>query len=188
LSLVIHDNTDSLIHIEKRNYSITDTSDFQVKIDSIKNYCDVINNDLDKLITKKIEVNELSSQGGEAIVYFDNNIVVKIVIVFYGDIGSRKIAAYYRNQKVVRISDLLNKYDSNVYEGNVKIVQKELTDYFFYNSKLLMTTKKQSNYESEAINEDIELLKTMELIEKIGSTVILMDKGISHHEKKVLHF
>lgn len=167
LSFVIHDNTDSLIHIEKRNYSINDTSDFQVKIDSIRNYCDVIDNDLDKLITKKIEVNELSSQGGEAIVYFDNNIVVKIVIVFYGDIGSRKIAAYYRNHKVIRISDLLNKYDSIVYEKNVKIVQKELTDYFFNNSKLLMTTKKQSNYESEAINEDIELLKTMELIEKI---------------------
>ncbi len=167
LSLVIHNNTDSLIHIEKRNYSITDTSDFQVKIDSIKNYCDVIDNDLDKLITKKIEVNELSSQGGEAIVYFDNNIVVKIVIVFYGDIGSRKIAAYYRNQKVIRISDLLNKYDSIVYEGNVKIAQQELTDYFFNNSKLLTTLKHYKNDENKVNDDELELKKIMDLIDKI---------------------
>ena len=105
--------------------------------------------------------------GGEGIVYFDNNSVVKIMIILYGDIGSRKIAVYYRNQKIVRISDLLNKYDSNVHEGNVKISEKEFTDYYFSNSKLLTILKNHKNDENKVNDEESELEKTLELIDKV---------------------
>jgi DNA-binding LacI/PurR family transcriptional regulator len=165
--LLTHENFNCINSNAIKNKPLIDTLDLSAKIDSVVKFCDSVDNNLENLNLKKVEVNNFSSQGGEGIVYFDNNSVVKIMIILYGDIGSRKIAVYYRNQKIVRISDLLNKYDSNVHEGNVKISEKEFTDYYFSNSKLLTILKNHKNDENKVNDEESELEKTLELIDKV---------------------
>ena len=117
-----------------------------------RNYAE-INRSTVKYKKVKKELSGFSTEGGELVAYFDGTRIMKIVTMFYGEIGKASEEYYYRDGKLIFVLRTDYRYNKPL-SGNV--VRITLNRFYFSNHRLIRWVDergKQVAYETSEYSE-----------------------------------
>jgi len=168
----------------KIGYTLGQSND--MTIINVETKCSIIKDSLNTYDTVKSDIWGESTEGGEVIAYFRNDVLKFITVCYYGETGKREIDYCFHNGHLCYIVDITYSYNRPFYwdenfakENNdttvfnpekTKIV--EYDTYYFENRQLIQWIQKEGNsvnYKSDVFkNRQKEILMRIdELKEKL---------------------
>lgn len=133
------------------------------EVNRIKQLTTLIQNNLSKYDTATIDLWE-STEGGEAIGYYNAGKLLCIAAVYYGEMGKTTTAYYFENGKLIQAIQTDESYNRPIYydkqraaESNDKETfdpsksKTETTSYYFLNEKLILLLDKNNKEVTDAI-------------------------------------
>ncbi len=133
--------------------------------EKINNYNNVF--DVNKFNKKEVNLNELSSQGGTVIGYYEDTKLKYMITTFFGETGKKLYYYYFIDESLTYFEEIDIKYDKPIYEEGSKILRETIKKYIVLNDKLfeykektreLQNIKGASNY-LDILNRAKEALK-----------------------------
>ena len=113
--------------------------------DAIQEEYKKINTEL-SLITKKNELMELSTEGGELVYSYDTTMhLKKVVKTLYGEMGKFIVEYYYKNQNLVFCLSQLTSYSMPFYIEAFEEAKIETNIYYFHDQSLIKWTYREEN-------------------------------------------
>ncbi len=135
----------------------------QTEVNRIKQLTSLIKINLSKYDTANIDLWE-STEGGEAIGYYDAGKLLCIVAVYYGEMGKATTAYYFENGKLIQTIQTDESYNRPIYYDKKRAAENndketfdpakskiETTSYYFLNEKLILLLDKDNKQVTEAL-------------------------------------
>jgi hypothetical protein len=153
------------------NNSVFSQKTTEEKISEIRIWYAEINSGIEKLSKTIFDYPDESTEGGEIILYKNENKPVLLKVVYYGETGNMKYSFYFRNEELFFVFQEIEKYSVPIYvETNERDIVKEENRYYFYCNKMIkwIDSKKQTRTtdhpefiqtETELLNDVKKLLK-----------------------------
>jgi hypothetical protein len=140
-----------------------------------KNYKEVVKNK-NSFFKKSQDLMGGSSEGGQAVAYFEEDIIRLIAISWYGEMGKTTRSYYYKNEKLFFIFEEIYTYNAPIYydketakeDNSVEFFDDKKTTrlenrYYYKNNELIRVldhAKKQQNLSLKDTKENgVRLLK-----------------------------
>jgi hypothetical protein len=155
---------------EKKNQKVTSYLKIQLDttqiINNIKKQFIETNTNVKKFKKVEKEILGESSEGGEIIIFYNKNIIKKIVVTHFGEMGQNTTEYYYGLKKeLFFIFKKTSHYNKPIYIKNSKIKYTEENRYYFFENNLIRwldNKKKTVNSKSKKFNEEFKALKEEE--------------------------
>jgi|GEM_PF-2983343 len=94
-------------------------------------------NSLTSLRVDTLEIDDLSAEGGECRLYYEGLNLVKLVALFYGEIGRVRCEYYLKDGNLIFSYQQKEEYDRPIGQDQVKIKSAKERRYYLHNKRLI---------------------------------------------------
>jgi hypothetical protein len=142
-------------------------NDTSTLITNIKNEFKRINSDTEKLVLVTKDLEDISSQGGDLKLFYEENDLKKAVLIAYGETGRSTSEYYFEDGKLIFAYTRDEFYDKSIYDKQQPNIQKEEENrFYFFENKLIRWIDKNNKIvnPSEYLDKEKELIKEVKLL------------------------
>jgi len=128
-------------------------------------------NSLTNLRIDTLEIDGLSAEGGEYRLYYEGQNLVKVVVLFYGEMGRIRAEYYLKDGNLIFSYQQKEEYDRPIGQDQIKIKSAKDRRYYLHNKRLIHyvdNSGKQSTKEQLAVQEKFILEEWGIMLEEIS--------------------
>jgi hypothetical protein len=109
----------------------------EIIIKKIRAEFNKINSDTSRMRVIKEDVNGQSTEGGAATKFYENDVLKKIRVVFYGETGKSQTEYYFLNGQLFFCFEQNDYYNKPLYEKGMRVKKKAENRFYFGKQKLI---------------------------------------------------
>jgi hypothetical protein len=135
----------------------------ELRIKEIQMESEKINRELKKFTITKIDVNDLSQEGGILKKYFEGKVLKKATLTLFGETGQSITEYYFLEGNLIFVQEQIETYTGPIEISKGETESTEINKFYFNKQKLI----RWIDNDDEIVNNELYIEKEKELIDDL---------------------